>query len=545
MMIVHPLDGHLKMSFSPRILHIFKLSGVVFALILTGYYLLAGPSGYSSNDYKQFYNVAVSGKKGAFVESALTTEIDGPFDNSTLIELCRSRTWTPGLIFKCEAPQGGIGNVRNVFLNCVRYAIEAGATAFIVPEIMARGTSLATLHTNVLVPFTHFFDLDHFTETLSTSCPQIHLYSHANDLWDKPSTAKAVILSPQDLSTSFIAETVLANPANWSIAFKSYLNASHPQPFSADKPVLVQLHNPLLQFPLSYDDPKFVANFGKILRFREDVRRLAGAVLYALSTKHSLSIPPTSSILLSKFYGAHLRTAADAQAAGWTPYSIQSANYLSGASHLNLSTIYLTSGNEEDVGRFAERAANISISVETKESLLGGEPPREILREDGKVVMGSRKGVKGFEREWNELQALTLDQQGLVDYEVLLRASAFGGTWETSFSWNVAMRRHVVAGGGSWTTFKGTKRSLDWHISDLSEELLEDAKGEWRMLKGRMERKIFGRANLVAGGAKEKAKEKGKVAPQAKAGEQSFMDELSVVFGPKGEGKMFELSMWP
>ena len=48
------------------------------------------------------------------------------------------------------------------------------------------------------------------------------------------------------------------------------------------------------------------------------------------------------------------------------------------------------------------------------------------------------------------LERLTLDQQDLVDYEVLLRASRFGGTWPTSLGWSVAMRRHIVAGGGRW-----------------------------------------------------------------------------------------------
>jgi hypothetical protein len=111
------------MSLSPRILHIVKLSLLVFCLIFTAYYTLS-PS--RNSGYRSLYNVAVSGKKGAFIETASTTEIDGPFDNTTLVELCKSRTWTPGLIFKCESPAGGIANVRNIILNCVRYAIEAG-----------------------------------------------------------------------------------------------------------------------------------------------------------------------------------------------------------------------------------------------------------------------------------------------------------------------------------------------------------------------------------------------------------------------------------
>jgi hypothetical protein len=108
------------MSFSSRTLYYIRVSPVVFFFIFTAY-LFSGPAGYGLS-----HIVSISDKKEAFVDSALRTEIDGPFSNRTLVELCRSREWTAGLIFKCEAVDGGIGNVRNMLLNCVRYAIEAG-----------------------------------------------------------------------------------------------------------------------------------------------------------------------------------------------------------------------------------------------------------------------------------------------------------------------------------------------------------------------------------------------------------------------------------
>jgi hypothetical protein len=123
---------------------------------------------------------------------------------------------------------------------------------------------------------------------------------------------------------------------------------------------------------------------------------------------------------------------------------------------------------------------------------------------------------KGYERELKEMKALTWDQRGLIDYEVLLRSSLFGGTHESSFSWNVAMRRHVVTGGGTWTT-----------IEDRS-KLLPN--------KNRKEKEL------------PKREEAGKEVPRLSGNflaPQSFKDELSVVFGPPAEGKMFELSMWP
>lgn len=117
------------MPLSPKQSNILKLSIVLFSLTLTAFYLFSGHAETRTrHGYTNLIQTAVKGKKAVFVESLLQNEIDGPFDNRTLIELCRTREWTPGLIFKCEAPQGGIGNVRNVFLNCLRYTIEAGGS---------------------------------------------------------------------------------------------------------------------------------------------------------------------------------------------------------------------------------------------------------------------------------------------------------------------------------------------------------------------------------------------------------------------------------
>jgi len=47
------------------------------------------------------------------------------------------------------------------------------------------------------------------------------------------------------------------------------------------------------------------------------------------------------------------------------------------------------------------------------------------------------------EKDLEELQALKWDQQGLVDFLVMLKASDFAGIGHSSFAWNVALKRHV------------------------------------------------------------------------------------------------------
>jgi hypothetical protein len=116
----------MKMALSPRLLHIFKLSFFLLFFLLPTLYILSGRSNLTQHDYKQLVHVAVSGKKATFVQAALENDVDGPYSNSSLVALCGRGQWVEGQIFRCESPQGGIANVRNVVLSCVRFAIEAG-----------------------------------------------------------------------------------------------------------------------------------------------------------------------------------------------------------------------------------------------------------------------------------------------------------------------------------------------------------------------------------------------------------------------------------
>ena len=263
-----------------------------------------------------------------------------------------------------------------------------------------------------------------------------------NDLYDLPSTSKPVLLNQPQLTDQYYplpqADTVMLHPSDWSSAFKSYLNTTHPKPFSTSRPLVVELPNTLLHWPIMYDELDFIATFGRICRSREDVRRLAATVLWAMAQKYpQLGIDPGArGIQEGTFYGAHLRTAADAAARASTPYSSQAENLLSQAAQQHLNVIYVACRTPADVVLFTEEAATQATSVETKAQLLA---------------------QKGFEMERRVLEGLTWDQQELVDYEVLLRASRFGGTWQTSFAWGVAMRRHIVAGGGGgrWVPLNG------------------------------------------------------------------------------------------
>jgi len=272
------------------------------------------------------------------------------------------------------------------------------------------------------------------------------------------------------------AATIIKNIDSFRSRFDVWMNQTHPD-FNAENPTVVTLYTPLLRWPMTVDDPSFIATYGRLVKFREDTRRIAAAVLYAMSQQYNLNLDfsnPKGGIAAGKFYGAHLRTAADAAKVGWPGYVTQAPNYLQASKASGLRLIYLSSGNADDARRFSEEAKNMSMTVTTKEELLA-QP--------------------GFEVEKAALEALTWDQKGLVDYEVLLRCSRFGGMFESSFSWNLVNKRHVVEGGGKWIYIGVGQAGVD-----------------------------------------------------PITGPEAFMDGLSTIYGPKDLGRLrwqFPLALWP
>jgi hypothetical protein len=149
--------------------------------------------------------------------------------------------------------------------------------------------------------------------------------------------------------------------------------------------------------------------------------------LYSLSEKFSLSLDPSDKIPQHGFFGAHLRTEADAVKAfddrfNNSRYEVRSELFLEQAVSSDLPVLYVTSGNLTQVARFkADALETYGIHVTTKNELLEGE-------------------------DLERLQGLAWDQQALVDFIVMLKASSFAGIGHSSFAWNIALIRHLVDG---------------------------------------------------------------------------------------------------
>ncbi|KAJ4424156.1 hypothetical protein N0V82_001204 [Gnomoniopsis sp. IMI 355080] len=368
---------------------------------------------------------------------------DAPFIPWPLARVCaETTTWTPGLVFVCDNNSGGIGNIRNFILTCIRYAIEAGATGITMPTIQTRSQDkLADLFMGKKLPFSYFFDEEHFRRSFTDACPKISIYNVLDDIphFERPSEQsehKGPARQPWDMITpnrlgqrgGCDQRDLNRHVDLFGPRFRDWLDdrqetLSMP-PVTAQSPKLIRFNwGVQWTFPVYRDGPEFVATFGGLLRFRADILELGRETAAAMER-----MAPGSEG--NGFIGVHLRTESDALS-GWPSFEEQSRAYLSKAAGLRPRTgppryAYLATGNVTEAAKLASLALKEELTVLTKHELLAGPDNEELRR---------------------RLDSLSWDQQALVDFVVLLRAEYFVGVSPSSFSMNVALKRHLKEDG--------------------------------------------------------------------------------------------------
>lgn len=108
---------------------------------------------------------------------------DYPAVNSKDIRaVCDAAPWRQDLVFTCDNSVGGVGNLKNSFLICVRFSISAGA-AMTMPKIIVRdATDIAVIRTGQRTTMDYLFDTGHFVKSLKLSCPQLKLYEDVDSI---------------------------------------------------------------------------------------------------------------------------------------------------------------------------------------------------------------------------------------------------------------------------------------------------------------------------------------------------------------------------
>lgn len=362
-----------------------------------------------------------------------------PLNEPAIRKVCEETKWNQSLAFTCFESTGGIGNVRNSMLNCIRYTIHAGGT-LVLPQIVQRlEGNTAIVKGGPMGDFSYLFDLKHFLDSINLSCPQLKIHmtvadavSHAKLAQDTTPTELRV--KPEDLTgESRIPREGIPHPEKWREQFYTWLDkwfSEHEKEKNSTSLVIVNLDRSYMTYPIFSAGKEFAQSFASMLQFRNDTRILATKTLHALAKKLSLKADLRQPILRNAYVGIHLRTEWDARAAWGFPYwyyglyDNQLRVFLEQAPRSESKAIYLASGEKTQVSQFKKDVAAL-------------EPPRNY------DVFTKFDILKGDELE--ELRNLNFDQQAIIDYLILLKASDFAGVAHSSFAWTIALKRHQYA----------------------------------------------------------------------------------------------------
>ncbi|KAK4193371.1 hypothetical protein QBC35DRAFT_103975 [Podospora australis] len=408
---------------TPRLVQLLKFGAPVLILVWSIAYLFSNRAPVYNGVVRHFKN-----EKDLFISDFLEHEIDGRLDGSGIAKLCESKKWTPGLVLSCDPQAGGFGQVKNAHLNCIRFAIEMGAE-LVLPRVIKRDVkNIAMVRpSNGNAPYIgesldYFFDREHLNQTLAEHCPQLKLYHSMDDLWNVPEVADPRKISLQEIGVSLTNGSVVEDMGSLPKEIQAYIDEMEPAE-ERQNPIRFKANVINWAFPTSYDSPELARNFGRILRVRKDARLLSTLALYHMQQRFGMDLDPKKGIKHSKFVGAHLRTEADARQM-FLPFEVQTQNLLDFITNTTTNLAFIATGDTPDrLKTFSRRARDVNVTAVFKEDLLEDEP-------------------EGLEL----LDQLSWDQKALVDYEIMLRSGLMVGVGESSFSWNIALRRSALPG---------------------------------------------------------------------------------------------------
>ncbi|KAI6714792.1 hypothetical protein JHW43_002635 [Diplocarpon mali] len=352
-------------------------------------------------------------------------DFNGPYIGWPLARVCNETQWQSGFVFVCDNNSGGIGNIRNFILTCIRYAIEAGASGIILPKIQRRSEEdLANIHTTGFQPFDYFFDEEHFRNSMGAVCPQMTIYDSADTIPHHENKTEALEFYPKDLNTNDGCDDRGVN--RHLDQFRTKLDewaTKYGKVPSEARPVILRFRwATFFEWPIMRDGPEFAATFGDLLRIRKDIQELAATAITEMAKFTGENTGKAQALSPPKYLGVHLRTESDALGF-WPDFETQSEGYLKQAASSQLGYAYLASGNATEGHRFGDMALKrLGLQTTTKMELLKGD-------------------------KLQQLTDLSWDQQALVDFLVLQKSTHFTGCSFSSFAMNIAIKRHLMTDG--------------------------------------------------------------------------------------------------
>jgi hypothetical protein len=267
-----------------------------------------------------------------FIHEWLENQIGSSANRSAISLLCSKpeTKWRPSVVLDLDDAYGGIGNVRGNIFDFLGLAVLTGSS-IMLPSFQSRSAEDLSALWNGKIPFTTFFDTDHFIATFAAACPKmdIHMPSTNHSLLPPLANRYGMPSMRQDLWPETKNTATPNTPEAAVIDFNHWLSVQ-PDYDPKKKTTLVSVGRTLWEGLDTRALPTAVRrDFGNSLRLIPEVRRLAAIVTYNLALKYHLhSIDPRLPYYPSSFLGAHLRTENDAKAAGWL-------NDIAAAAHAN------------------------------------------------------------------------------------------------------------------------------------------------------------------------------------------------------------------
>jgi len=331
--------------------------------------------------------------------------------------VCANTAFNSSITFICDEAPGDVAEVRNSILNCVRYAIAAGAR-IVVPRIVMREDYDRDGMRNT-TDLSYMFDTEYFLGALGALCPNMQTFMFSKQVLEVKDLYGPITLVPEALAKKIPLAEMSAE--NWREAFQKWASQ-----YTDPQPIVIELGRTFLQYPVAKEEGNFAYSFGRLLKFHWDIRNLAAITLLKLSESFASSPDLAQPILPDLYFGVHLSIVRDSATItskvdlAHYSYETQSKLFLEQASKSGLPLIYVSSDDGADLVQFIHDAKTLNLTVMNKFDLL-----------------------KGWDRE--TLLELTPDQQAMIDYLVLSKASQFAGIGHSSFAWNIALQRHHFA----------------------------------------------------------------------------------------------------
>lgn len=353
--------------------------------------------------------------QSTFKTEWLATDLGGNFDGTRLEQLCSGTKWRKDVVLQMLHSRGGIGNVRGTILDFFYFAIRSGSHIVLPGYVKRTDTSLDWMdESNGYYPFDNMFDSKWFTGIMSLHCPQMRIYLTADDVpYNTTLDAEYNMISARSDKQAKDNEPAL-------FAHFHYWLKDQPK-YKPDQINLVKSVAQIWNFDL-YPQPKLRATFGRLLKISPQIRSLAATAVSSMRPHVKPNIKPGDQLHRGAYCGVHLRTEVDAAKSGWLKhyggFEKQTDIYLEMCKGQGLKVIYVASGKQEDIVKFASKADEDGITVLSKQDLLPAPQDRKVL------------------------DSMTWDQHGALDWEILSRSSFFGGPTMSSFSWNIALRRY-------------------------------------------------------------------------------------------------------